>query len=255
MKALSLFSGIGGLDLGAERAGIKTAAFCEKEPFCREVLRKNWPDTPIFDDVFNLRGDDIVEAIDVIHGGFPCQPFSLAGYRNGFSDERYLWPEFSRLIGEIKPRWVVAENVPGIIGIAADEVCADLESQGYSVRIFDFEAAAVGAIFRRRRIFFVAHTDSQRCGGRGSESNQGRVQFQEEAVESWSEVSGRCVQYLQNPETAPEHIRSNYGLPDWMDRVRALGNAVVPRQAEVIFKSIVKSDSIVKSKGGSYYES
>ena len=130
MLGLSLFSGIGGLDLAFEQAGGRVIAMCEKDSFCRKVLHKHWPGVPVFEDVKELHGSD-VGAVDVIYGGFPCQPFSVAGDRRGKDDARYLWPEFSRLVREIKPRWIVAENVPGILRIAADDVCSDLERQGY----------------------------------------------------------------------------------------------------------------------------
>lgn len=160
MTGLSLFSGIGGLDLAFEWAGGTVAAMCEIDPFCRKVLRKHWPDVPLFGDVKELKGTDVeVETVDVIYGGYPCQPFSVAGNRKGQDDDRYLWPEFSRLVGELGPRWVVAENVPGIMSLAADDVCQDLERLGYSVGIWNFEAAAVGAPHRRARVFFVAHSD------------------------------------------------------------------------------------------------
>lgn len=129
----------------------------EIEPYCRKVLKKHWPDVPLFGDVREVSADD-VGAVDVIYGGFPCQPFSLASHRReGKADDRYLWPEFSRLVGEIKPLWVVAENVPGILSLAADDVCEDLERWGYSVGIWNFEAASVGAPHHRSRIFFVAY--------------------------------------------------------------------------------------------------
>ena len=147
-RGLSLFSGIGGIDLAFEWAGGQIAAMCEIQPYCQKILRKHWPHVPLFEDIKNLRGTD-VGAIDVIYGGFPCQPFSVAGVQRGKDDSRYLWPEFSRLVGEIKPRWVVAENVPGILRIAADDVCGDLERQGYAVGIWNYEAAAVGAKHNR----------------------------------------------------------------------------------------------------------
>ena len=156
MTGLSLFSGIGGLDLAFEWAGGTVAAMCEIDPFCRKVLRKHWPDVPLFGDVKEMKGAD-VGTIDVVYGGFPCQPFSVAGDRKGRDDDRFLWPEFSRLVREIGPRWVVAENVPGILTLAADDVCQDLERLGYEVGIWNFEALAVGAPHRRARIFFVAH--------------------------------------------------------------------------------------------------
>ncbi|MBR0232751.1 MAG: DNA cytosine methyltransferase, partial [Synergistaceae bacterium] len=156
-RGLSLFSGIGGLDLAFEWAGGKVIAMCEIQPYCQKILRKHWPNVPLFDDIKKLRGEN-VGTVDVIYGGFPCQPFSVVGKQRGKDDSRYLWPEFSRLVGEIKPSWIVAENVAGILRIAADDVCSDLESQGYEVGIFDYEAAAVGAKHRRERVFFVANS-------------------------------------------------------------------------------------------------
>jgi DNA (cytosine-5)-methyltransferase 1 len=173
MTGLSLFTGIGGLDIAFERAGGQIVAMCEKDEFCRAILRKRWPGIPIFSDVRELTGKKVMEAIcdgkkdkkrciDIIYGGFPCQPFSCAGRRRSKSDERYLWPECARLVGEIKPVWCVFENVPGILTLAADDVCQDLERQGYAVGIFMHEAAAVGAPHRRMRAFFVAHAESGR---------------------------------------------------------------------------------------------
>ena len=144
MRGLSLFSGIGGLDLAFEWAGGEVSAFCEIEPYCQKVLRKHWPNVPLFEDIRELRGADVLTAccatgtVDVIYGGFPCQPFSVAGRQKGQNDSRYLWPEFSSLVAEIRPRWIVAENVPGILRLAADDVCRDLERQGYSRRDLGF---------------------------------------------------------------------------------------------------------------------
>jgi site-specific DNA-cytosine methylase len=169
MNALSLFSGIGGLDLAAEAAGIKTAAMCERDPFCRAVLRKHWPDVPIFEDVKTLRGEDIAASIDIIHGGPPCQPVSVAGRRRGQSDERYLWREVFRIVAGVMPHYVVLENVSGILSIAADDICKELERIGYNVGICCFEAAAVGALHRRMRVFFVAHAGCGMYEGRAVE--------------------------------------------------------------------------------------
>lgn len=117
MTGLSLFSGIGGIDLAFEWAGGTVAAMVEIDAFCQKVLRKHWPDVPIFSDVREVKGAD-VGAVDVVYGGFPCQPFSVAGDRRGRDDVRFLWPEFSRLVRELKPRWVVGENVPGILSLS-----------------------------------------------------------------------------------------------------------------------------------------
>ena len=198
LRGLSLFSGIGGLDLAFEWAGGVVSAMCEIEPYCRKVLRKHWPDVPLFEDIREMKGSD-VGAVDVVYGGFPCQPFSVAGNKRGKDDSRYLWPEFSRLVGEIKPRWIVAENVPGILHIAADDVCRDLEHQGYNIGIWDFEAAVVGAKHRRERIFFVAHTDSS------------RLQGSEQLGELRTEAEGRIAAESERSSCAPaaQHQRDS----------------------------------------------
>ena len=154
LRALSLFSGIGGLDLAAEMAGIEVSAFCEIEPFPVEVLAKRFPGVPIFDDVRKLKRGDIDESIDIIHGGFPCQDLSTAGKRRGLAGERSgLWFEMLRVISEFRPRYVVAENVRGAVNLALDTVYAGLEDEGYEVRPHVIPASAVGAPHQRERLF------------------------------------------------------------------------------------------------------
>src|SRR6056297_94284 len=166
LRVLDLFSGIGGFSLGLERTGgFETVAFCEYEPFPRAVLSKHWPDVPCFPDVRKLKGSDIDGPIDVICGGYPCQPFSTAGQRRGKEDDRHLWPEFSRLVAELRPTWVIGENVAGHISMGLDDVLSDLERQGYAARAFVIPACAVDAPHRRDRVWIVGHADKNGQSG------------------------------------------------------------------------------------------
>jgi len=171
---LDLFSGIGGFSLGLERTGgFETAAFCEYAEWPRKVLAKHWPNVPIFDDVRILKGSDIDGPIDVICGGYPCQPFSTAGRRKGQEDDRHLWPEFNRLVVELRPTWVIGENVAGHISMGLDDVLSDLERQGYAARTFVVPACATGAPHRRDRVWTVANASGRRsCKSRQREEEQ-----------------------------------------------------------------------------------
>ena len=170
---LSLFSGIGGLDLAAEAAGFRTVGQCEWADYPTKVLEKHWPDVPRWRDIRTLTGDDFYartgrRSVKVISGGFPCQPFSVAGKRRGKEDDRYLWPEMCRVISEIRPDWVIGENVPGIITLALDAVLSDLESQGYACQTFIIPAAGVDAPHRRERICIVGWNHDSKPDGRKS---------------------------------------------------------------------------------------
>ena len=167
MKALDLFSGIGGFSVGLERAGFKTVAFCEIDKYCRLVLNKHWKDIKIYHDVREITRQqyeqDGLELPGIITGGFPCQPFSVAGRQKGTGDNRYLWPQMFRVIKEFKPRWIIAENVRGIIniqhGMVFERVHTDLESQGYETQTFIIPAAGVGAPHRRDRVWIVGYSE------------------------------------------------------------------------------------------------
>ena len=161
---LSLFSGIGGLDLAAEWAGIQTIGQCEWAEYPTKVLEKHWPDVPRWKDIRTLTGESFYEqtgrrTVDIISGGFPCQPFSVAGKQRGKEDDRYLWPEMVRVIKELRPTWVVGENVTGIIRMALPDILSELEACGYRTRTFLVPACAVGARHRRYRVAIVGYSE------------------------------------------------------------------------------------------------
>jgi DNA (cytosine-5)-methyltransferase 1 len=156
----SLFSGIGGFDLAASWLGWVNVFQCEIDPFCQKVLKYWFPQCDLFSDIKTSNFTKYHGTIDVISGGFPCQPFSVAGKRKGTNDDRYLWSEMLRVLREVQPRWVVAENVCGLLalqsGVVFERVCADLENAGYAVQPFIVPACAVGAPHRRDRVWIVA---------------------------------------------------------------------------------------------------
>ena len=163
MKHLSLFSGIGGIDLAAEWAGFESAIMVERDPYCQQVLKKNFPTTQIFDDVTTFNGLELRGTIDLISAGFPCQPHSLAGKRKASGDERDLWGEVVRIVGEVQPRWFLGENVPGLLssesGRFFGRVVNDLVQMGYRVGWACYGAKDVGAVHRRNRVFIIAYSD------------------------------------------------------------------------------------------------
>ena len=195
---LSLFSGIGGLDLAAEWAGFSSVGQCEYADYPTKILERHWPDVPRWRDIRTLTGADFYErtglrTVDIISGGFPCQPFSTAGKQRGEEDDRYLWPEMVRVIAELRPTWVVGENVAGIINMALDKVLSDLEGQGYTTRTFLIPAAGVNAPHQRYRTAIVAHADriGQFCG-------EPKIIGTERGKPPQPE-SGRCCEDVANP--------------------------------------------------------
>ena len=183
LKLLDLFSGIGGFSLGLESTGqFETIAFVEKDEFCQKVLKKNFNNIPIESEVRNVKGDRY--AADIITGGFPCQPFSVAGKRKGTDDDRYLWDETIRIIRECKPRWFIGENVEGIIniqeGVVLRQVCDDLEKEGFEVQCVVIPASGIGAWHQRKRVWIIAHSNSNRDRYEITRSNGEEKEIQRE---------------------------------------------------------------------------
>jgi len=189
---LDLFSGIGGFALAAKWNGFRTVGFCDNEPYAQAVLKKHWPDVPIHDDIRKVRGE-LYAGITLLTGGFPCQPFSVAGKQRGKTDDRYLWPEMLRVIREAGPTWIVGENVAGIVNMALDQVHADLEAEGYEVESIIIPACAVDAPHRRDRVWIVANSTSLRNGGGSCVSKKQRermVQGKQKRAEIRMQVEG-----------------------------------------------------------------
>ena len=278
MRVLDLFSGIGGFSLGLEACGMTTTAFCERDPYCQSILKKHWPKTPIHTDVRKLDGKQYQNSIDVVAGGFPCQPFSVAGKRLGSEDDRHLWPEMLRIIRECRPRWVIGENVSGFVKMALDDVSSDLEGEGYAVRAFVLPAVAVEARHRRDRCFIIAHREDvanphgeRQLQQSGSEREIGRWSGDsgEEERDVAHTIGSRGETWLSGQEQGQEgHSRefnhegyqrpwwetggewpaeSNVcrvvdGIPNRVDRIKSLGNAVVPQLIQAIGELVIAAD-------------
>jgi DNA (cytosine-5)-methyltransferase 1 len=296
MRVLDLFSGIGGFSLGLERAGMETVAFCEIEEYPKRVLAKHWPDIPIYNDVRTLTKErldaDGIGPIDVISGGYPCQPFSNAGKRRGKEDHRHLWPEVNRLISELRPTWFIGENVAGHVSMGLDQVLSDLEGQGYTWETFIIPACAVDAPHRRDRVWIAANSLGSgvraNAGAHGAGSAKSAKLQQENGEslpddieparqvvansdskrgdrssaqqrEDWGEkfkgnnnvADDGCggserprgeVSSSQRPArwiAEPGVGRVANGIPSRVDRLKGLGNAVVPQIPEIIGRAIM----------------
>jgi len=290
MKFGSLFSGIGGLDLGLERAGMECTWQVEIDDYCTKVLTKHWPKVSKYRDIREC-GRHNLEAVDLICGGFPCQPVSLAGKRQAQADSRWLWPEFARIIRELQPRYVLVENVPGLYTAGGSEVLADLAESGYDAEWDDIPAAAFGAPHLRYRVFIVAYpisAISRREQGilgeptrqvwwpsaKGSTSLQSK---RRQTHNSNSEPSGQTVadaddrgsqgygrlcifgksageQFIGSSsrpneswwQFEPDVGRVAHGVPARVDRLRGLGNAVVPQVAEWVGRRIIEASGLAR---------
>ena len=178
---LDLFSGIGGFALAAKWNGYRTVGFCDNEPYAQAVLKKHWPEVPCHKDIREVRGE-LYAGVTLLTGGFPCQPFSVAGKQRGKTDDRYLWPEMLRVIREARPAWIIGENVAGIVNMALDQVCADLEGQGYEVEPIIVPACAVDAPHRRDRCWILAHS---KCDGQSSSKERGSAEKAVRIEQNW----------------------------------------------------------------------
>lgn len=236
---LDTFSGIGGWALSARWMGWNTLAFVEKDKFCQKVLAKNFAGVPIHDDIFTFSGKPFRGRIDILTGSTPCQPFSAAGKRQGSDDERHLFPEFLRVVAEVRPQWIVIENVFGLLNIESGQVFEDyntsLEGEGYSVQTLCIPASAVNAPHRRDRLWIIAHSDSIRR----ERGKQGvcEASSQRYDAQDLPPISLR-PSWERNNFPAPRILRSGDGFPNRVDRIKSLGNAIVPAVALEIFKAI-----------------
>ncbi len=276
MNVLDLFSGIGGFSLGLERAGMKTVAFCEIEPYCRSVLQKHWPDVPIWKDVRGLNATELRRAgvgpIDVICGGFPCQDISNAGKRAGLKGERSgLWREYARLVGELRPQFVIVENSAALLARGMGDVLGDLAALGFDAEWHCIPASAVGAEHIRDRAWIVANPHDMRelqpQGGirnkRGRHHSGATETHPADAVPSGLQGWGHAGEngdyapvlepWLRSAlRAAPVFPRDHWnhqpllgrgvhGISNRVDRVAALGNAVVPQIPEIIGRAIMEA--------------
>jgi DNA (cytosine-5)-methyltransferase 1 len=241
MNVLDLFSGIGGLSLGLERAGMQTAAFCEVEEYCRAVLRRHWPDVPCYDDVRTLTADRLRAdgiAVNAIAGGFPCQDISYAGPGAGLAGDRSgLWFQYARLIGELEPDIAIVENVSALLDRGLADVLGTLSDLGYDAEWDTVTACAVGHTHMRRRVFIVAY--SHRFNGRESLRHSLARAFRTlQAGDGFARARAGQLARLANPS---ELYGGADGLPYGMERNHAVGNAVAPAVAETIGRAIMNA--------------
>jgi DNA (cytosine-5)-methyltransferase 1 len=273
VNVLDLFSGIGGFSLGLERAGMRTVAFCEIEPYCRAVLKKHWPNVPCYDDVRTLTAERLHAdgiSVDIICGGFPCQDISAAGPREGIDGARSgLWAEYARLIRELRPRFVIVENVDDLIHRGLGRVLGDLAEIGYDAEWHCIPAAAVGADHWRDRIWIVSYPDSAGCepvhverreqrqaqvGADAADPDGARLarRFQAGTLDADARALSPRIGLALRAAPAfpaldgagsPVLGRGEDGIPDRVDRMHAIGNAVVPQIPEIIGRAIMSMEA------------
>ena len=222
---------------------METAAFCEIDPFCRKVLKKHWPSVPIYKDIRTLTKErlqnDGITDISVLTGGIPCQPFSVAGQRKGADDDRHLWPAMLSIISNIRPDWVVCENVVGIIGMELDNILFDLECIEYAAWTFVIPATAVGGNHRRERIWIVANTEGKQSAPKNYRRKQTKTKREEQGKPRGG-YSGDVPR--RGGPAEPGICGIADGIPEQLDRLKSLGNSVVPQIPEIIGRAIMEAN-------------
>lgn len=246
LRHLDLFSGIGGFALAADWVWgeeHEIVSFVEIDPFCQKVLKKHWPDVPIHGDIktFDAKA---YSNVDLVTGGFPCQPFSVAGERTGTEDDRYLWPEMLQIIRTIQPAWVIGENVTGILNMGFSDMLAELETSGFECQSFIIPACAVGAYHRRDRVWFVANSKLfRRVCGVGENNVRKKVGGKNKAI--WSKngfkstlapVGDKRIFWEWTYQSRMARVVN--GIPNHMDRLKSHGNAIVPQVVVPIMQAI-----------------
>ena len=236
----SLFSGIGGLDLGLERAGLKVIWQSEIDPYCNKVLKKHWPEVPNYGDIKQIDWRT-VERPNVICGGYPCQPFSTAGKRHGTDDPRHLWPWVRTAISELRPDYAILENVPGHLTMGGTAVIGDLANIGYDAEWRLISAAGLGAPHKRNRLIIVAYPNVFKLGDfnkcsiiKGTYATRRKVFVADSSSRS---PGGTNSQWAFEPGMG----RVANGVSARVDRLRGLGNAVVPQVAEYVGRLIINA--------------
>jgi len=255
MKHLDLFSGIGGFALAAQWTGFTTIGFSEIDPYCCELLKQHWPEIKNYGDIKTANFADVGD-VDLLTGGFPCQPFSVAGKKKGKDDHRHLWPEMLRVISEVKPTRILGENVVGIVGMELDNVLADLESIGYTTWPLIIPACAVDARHRRDRVWLLAYSESFGRNRRSKEFRGNEERSLHQSQRSSEVVSNASSKRLEGSVRAsnkriserpavsngwkpePPICRVAYGISNRAHRLKALGNSIVPQVAYQILKAI-----------------
>jgi DNA (cytosine-5)-methyltransferase 1 len=236
----SLFSGIGGFDLAAQWMGWQNVFQVEIDEYCHKVLNKNFPNVKKYKDIKEFSGSEFKGAVDVISGGFPCQPFSTAGKRTGAHDDRYLWPEMFRVFRESEASYLVGENVTGLLsldgGSVIETILTDLEAEGYQWEIFVLPAAAVQGWHKRERVFIIAYSNSLRLEASSYDQKLYRKKDKDGGLSYQSLLS--MPMRDGSVQGGTSGCGKSDGIPHRLDRVKALGNAIVPQVAYEIFRAI-----------------